>query len=586
MNTTFKNFFKLSIIASAISLVSTTVKAQDLQEIYNPNPSKDDVIVSMPCNGFMVFKKIYTTTGGKKKVEDKSFKSGISENASAFAMNENTRFVQGSFKDNNGYYYLISKYELMQAQYDILKDTSNLKDNSKCKTPNKMDRKSAVNISYFDVINATRNYSLYLQTAKDAPKQGDEIAIARLPSEEEWEFAARGGYKVSDSIREAKVPVEDDISDYAWHEGNQSANGTLKLTGLKKPTPGDLYDILGNAQEMVLEPFKAVRTGRLLGQSGGLCVRGGGFRTNKDALTTADRTEKPLFVKGKENKAGDIGARLVLGVSVAPSKADLKSINEEVKKLGDVPDDENVQNALKTATAKINEISLKNQKEQEQLNAEKDKLLSKNKDLSEEKDNLEDSLKKSKEINQDLVGLNEKLSKSNDDLNKQLTSLKGEVEKANDERTQMRNVAVTSNIRLGGFLCKSIADESFALGILEKTIKVFKEDCEENKSKCVVYKEKVKNLDSHKLALRNIATYYGDTISNANSNYTEREFKDQTKEAKLAFGSKNNFSDYIDLYLNHLKAYKKGTRDLNKNIAQWKSDCTSISIMLNQKKTK
>ena len=74
MNTTFKNFFKLSIIASAISLVSTTVKAQDLQEIYNPNPSKDDVIVSMPCNGFMVFKKIYTTTGGKKKVEDKSFK--------------------------------------------------------------------------------------------------------------------------------------------------------------------------------------------------------------------------------------------------------------------------------------------------------------------------------------------------------------------------------------------------------------------------------------------------------------------------------------------------------------------------------
>ena len=48
MNTTFKNFFKLSIIASAISLVSTTVKAQDLQEIYNPNPSKDDVIVSMP----------------------------------------------------------------------------------------------------------------------------------------------------------------------------------------------------------------------------------------------------------------------------------------------------------------------------------------------------------------------------------------------------------------------------------------------------------------------------------------------------------------------------------------------------------
>lgn len=65
--------------------------------------------------------------------------------------------------------------------------------------------------------------------------------------------------------------------------------------------------MLGNAQEMTLEPFKAVRTGRLLGLSGGICVRGGSYLSKESALTSALRTEKPLYVNGKPLSAPDTG---------------------------------------------------------------------------------------------------------------------------------------------------------------------------------------------------------------------------------------------------------------------------------------
>lgn len=52
--------------------------------------------------------------------------------------NPNKRYVQGSFYDKNGYYFLMSKYELMKGQYDALTDSS------KCKAPNKMSRLPAV----------------------------------------------------------------------------------------------------------------------------------------------------------------------------------------------------------------------------------------------------------------------------------------------------------------------------------------------------------------------------------------------------------------------------------------------------------
>jgi formylglycine-generating enzyme required for sulfatase activity len=65
----------------------------------------------------------------------------------------------------------------------------------------------------------------------------------RLPSEAEWEYAAKAGttsdYFWGDDVQSAK--------DYAWYFDN--SNGKTQTVGLKKPNPFGLYDIVGNVYQ-------------------------------------------------------------------------------------------------------------------------------------------------------------------------------------------------------------------------------------------------------------------------------------------------------------------------------------------------
>jgi formylglycine-generating enzyme required for sulfatase activity len=97
----------------------------------------------------------------------------------------------------------------------------------------------------------------------------------RLPTESEWEYAARAGETA------AAPPALDDV---AWHKGN--SQGRTHEGGEKKPNAFGLYDMLGNLWEYCLEFQKGTEFAPVL--------KGGCWSSPATQLTYAYRQNVPL----------------------------------------------------------------------------------------------------------------------------------------------------------------------------------------------------------------------------------------------------------------------------------------------------
>ncbi|MFZ3060317.1 MAG: formylglycine-generating enzyme family protein [Candidatus Methanoperedens sp.] len=100
----------------------------------------------------------------------------------------------------------------------------------------------------------------------------------RLPSEAEWEYAARAGTTTSSSFGDGISK----LNDYAWNHAN-SGDKTHDV-GQKKPNPWGLYDIHGNVWEWVQDVYQNSYSGAPIdgsaweGSGSARVVRGGSWR--------------------------------------------------------------------------------------------------------------------------------------------------------------------------------------------------------------------------------------------------------------------------------------------------------------------
>lgn len=126
--------------------------------------------------------------------------------------------------------FYLGKYEVTQSQWEKVMG-ANPSSNKECGAQCPVD---SVNW------NAVQDYAKRL-----SGKSGVEY---RLPTEAEWEYAARSGGK---NEKWSGVSEIGSVKDFAWY--GENSDSTLHPVGLKKPNGLGLYDMSGNAREWCLD---------------------------------------------------------------------------------------------------------------------------------------------------------------------------------------------------------------------------------------------------------------------------------------------------------------------------------------------
>jgi formylglycine-generating enzyme required for sulfatase activity len=221
--------------------------------------------------------------------------------------------VGGSFSaaqdGRKDWFYYISTKEVTMGVYNSVMKAAGLPA-SDAAVPAEMP---VTGISWFQVQEFLRAYNRWLMENTNLLPTGEDrvVAFVRLPTEAEWEFAARGGTKVSRDVFDQKTPYgEAPLEEYEWFGGPSSSHNKLQLAGVLKPNPLGLHDMLGNAAEMTGTPFQ-LEPGQ--GPVGAMVRRGGNYRTPMADLRSSLRGEfLPYSSEGKEAGFPDLGFRLVI----------------------------------------------------------------------------------------------------------------------------------------------------------------------------------------------------------------------------------------------------------------------------------
>lgn len=319
------------------------------QTVHNPKPAEGDLILPMPGEAEMVFRRVQVP--GTGFWGDRSRIIQIGDGAGGIFEGLQRTQISGSFPAGDGKVWelILAKYEVTCGQYVAVMGMEALLaasgDPEVQKLPTLEGRalrdglmRPLAFISHGDLLEFIRRYNSWLfdgahpERIEAMPRIDGAPGFMRLPAEDEWEYAARGGLPaIEGGTFDNGLPFPTaEANEYAWHLGN--AKHQLRPVGLRKPDALGFHDLFGNVQEMTSGLF---RPEIWQGKPGGVAVRGGSVSTPPADLRSALRAELDAYAwnvdekKVEERRSFNTGARLAIGANVVVTTAQRAEIEKE-----------------------------------------------------------------------------------------------------------------------------------------------------------------------------------------------------------------------------------------------------------------
>jgi len=203
--------------------------------------------------------------------------------------------------------FWIGKYEVTQGDYLSVMNTN------PSEFPGDLSRPVS-SVSWFDAT----NYCWKLTQRELAAGRIPPGSQYRLPTEAEWEYAARAGTSTRFSYGD-DVPNSTSLTNYAWFLDLAIPDLTVHAVGQKLPNAWGLYDVHGNVWEWCQDWYGSLPGGVQIDptgpavptQPGSKVMRGGAYDYPESSCRSASRLFFPVT-----NTDTDLGFRVVLAAGL------------------------------------------------------------------------------------------------------------------------------------------------------------------------------------------------------------------------------------------------------------------------------